>query len=1094
MSVSARVQQDMSRLKANHRSSLASLAEFHRSEMAGLNASHLETMKKMELQHMEELRNARRVNGHDRDLVHGLHQSYSKQIESLVLDLSEARREVKELKLKQPSSASSAPTSVPTDPALEKAASRTLVMNLIFENLDAPLNTAKLEIPHPGRSYDSLLRILSFSVKNHLQTLNSTARFFMRRATEEHAGAMLKIRNWYEAALQERVHFSLPTADAEGKTMQERWENEYWKSEEFVLGVLCAAEEWESNTSTPYPPETVNGEDDIEDHIHDSVLSPLGRRSPVERLVSIESSISEHFDPAAELERINREIGNLQLHQHLQEQAERELRKSESKEAPPSKMTARKATVESVKDEDDVPRPYKSTPPTKNVPTVKPSKPRQQPEETATSPTTSPVWEDERPEPKNRSLNASLEEGLKQFLEKDFEKARQKGKTTGSGDSWLFDDLFSNAADQDKDKDDGSDDGWFLSVLDKRLRAHLRLVSTHSTDAASETADRGVPLRPCPSNSKVGESARRGSGSGRRSEFGWKWLSEGSAASPPLFSAKDRHPTPKPTKQGFTPPARETYMGNVTSDSDGNDQDDSDYYNDQGGDTRAYFSGRPLFDFPNARLSPAPPPAPPAPEGTTRDSPTVPDYAQTDVGTSHNQGESAHGNDDQAEATDDTPMMGKAQSVVSSTPLLGSDTTSHKSARFGNKKRRYSNEEAGLRMPAPPFPPSSGGGPRGGDSPRSSKYSASQYLKSQGYFRSGSNNDAPQAPDGGWDGSQYTANSEYEPEFVQGENMYNYGQDHEAYTWRHHQEQQAEEAEGEEEDVEDDEERGYRQGSESSPISRSSMTTTDRRTEYVPNACNQPLSGGSIVPPFRYGFGGMRPMAMGPLGPRNGMPAFSNPQHIDMIIQQQMRNQMEELIAGNFGPPPRSSTAPAFSGGPVFAPNPPHSVAARSGGGGVPVNSSRYASGQGNNGSAVSGSAVNVNGLARYPFDSWPINPPNMSNMSLHMPHLHHHHHLFNNNIEPRRSFSNDPISPLLCQQGQGHSPSNSNNPGVWQQHHHQQQQQGGTPVSMSQQQHQWFQQQQQQQGIPSPFEVNWDGSSVNVPMRMPGPWAGYAA
>jgi len=539
-------------------------------------------------------------------------------------------------------------------------------------------------------------------------------------------------------------------------------------------------------------------------------------------------------------------------------------------------------------------------------------------------------------------------------------------------------------------------------------------------------------------------------------------------------------------------------MGNVTSDSDGNDQDDSDYYHPHG-DARTYFSGRPLFDFVDARLSPAPPPAPPAPEGTTRDSPTVPDYAQTDVGTSHDQGESAHGNDDQVEATDDTPVMGKAQSVVSSTPLLGSDATSHKSVRFGGKKRPYPSEEAGLRMPAHPFPPSSGSGPKGGDSPRSSGYSASQYLKSQGYFRSGSNNDTQQVPGDGWGGSQYTANSEYEPESMQGEKICGYGQGHEAYTWRCHQEQQAEEAEDEQEDEDEDDEGGYRSSSVSPPLSRSSMTTTDRRTEYVPDPYNQPL-GNNLASPFRYGFGGMLPMAMGPLGPRSGMPAFSNPQHIDMIIQQQMRGQMEELLAGNFGPPPRSSTAPTFSSGPVFAPNPPHSVAARSGGGGVPVNTPQYASNQGNNGSA--GSAGNMNGLTRYPFDSWPISPPNMSNMSLHMPHL-HHHHLFTSNGEPRRSFSNDSISPLLCQQGQGHSPSNSNNPGIWQQHQQQQQQQqqqGGTPVSISQQQQQWFQQQQQQQqqqhqqGIPPPFEVNWDGNPVNVPMRMPGPWAGYAA
>lgn len=73
--------------------------------MAGLHTAHNEAMRKLELQHMEELKDARRNNGHDRELLKGIHESYGKQIENLVLDLGEARREIKELKLKGPVSA-----------------------------------------------------------------------------------------------------------------------------------------------------------------------------------------------------------------------------------------------------------------------------------------------------------------------------------------------------------------------------------------------------------------------------------------------------------------------------------------------------------------------------------------------------------------------------------------------------------------------------------------------------------------------------------------------------------------------------------------------------------------------------------------------------------------------------------------------------------------------------------------------------------------------------------------------------------------------------------------------------------------------------
>ena len=160
---------------------------------------------------MEELRDAQRNNGYDRDLVQGLHQSYSKQIENLVLDLSEARREVKELKLKQPlaDAIHIAPVdSASVDPALEEVDNRALTMRLTFENLGDALAVAELSVPHPGPSLDALLRILSFTVKNHLQTLRNTANFFICRPREEHVEAALKIRDWYNSALVEKVHFS----------------------------------------------------------------------------------------------------------------------------------------------------------------------------------------------------------------------------------------------------------------------------------------------------------------------------------------------------------------------------------------------------------------------------------------------------------------------------------------------------------------------------------------------------------------------------------------------------------------------------------------------------------------------------------------------------------------------------------------------------------------------------------------------------------------------------------------------------------------------------------------------------------------------
>jgi len=1041
---------------------------------------------------MEELRDARRNNGHDRDLVQGLHQSYSKQIESLVMDLSEARREVKEMKLKQPTSGSTE-MPLPIDPALEEVSGRTLTMKLTFDNLDARLSIAELAVPHPGRSFDALLRLLSFSVRNHLLALDTIANFFICRPREEHVEAAMKIRHWYNSALEEKVHFSFTTdADAGDASMQDRWEAGQWKSDEFVLEVLCTAEGWENFTLPPYP-SLIHDDDTVRGSI-----DSLGLASSADKLVTLEIPTTDSFNPAAELERINRELGNLQLHQQLQEQVDRELQNynedKENCEPPPPPSKSRKATVESVQDEDDPSVANEIVPPTKAIPIIKPPKSRQR---DSPGPSIPLIWEDSQP--KTRTVKVSLEDGLKEFLEKDVEKAQIKG---GSGDSWLFDDLFSPLVmGQGKYKEEGTDNGSFFTAPETYPGAYHCLAPIPPEDAQEANVSGSQSFIES-SNLKDGEPSNRHPG------LGWRWLSGGVVESPSLVSVRRDNLTP--TKRGVELPAKDT----STKETDPRTKDGCQYFHDQQVG-RDYAAEHPLFTFTDSQPPPMPPSAPLGPQASARDSPTLPTYAQSDVGTSHDRGESAHGNDDEGEPADiqgaysdlksapacDTSMMDTAQSVVSSTPLLGSDGTGHKSVRFRNK-RSYTAESSGQRMPQAPFPSLPGSvGDHG--SPRSSKYSASRY-EDAGYFRSGDNDDPSQAQDDRWHGSQSSASSEYEPNPPRGEKKCGFGQGPEAYTWKH-------------DDLEEDEGE-YHAGSVSPPLSRSSTTTTDRRSEFIapPNIYPQ-VPSGHMGPFPRYGFGGMRPMAMGPLGPRGGVPAFA-PQHADMILQQHMRK-MEEVFgsaANNFGLPGRSSSTPSFAGGPVFAPNPPHSVAARSGAGGVPVNSP-YMSAQGN-GSAISGSVVNgavMNGLPRYPFDTWP-----MAGLP-----LHHHHHMFGPNGEQRRSFSSDSISPLLWNTGnpmmgeqmpvQGHSPSNSNHnhshnhdqsqqnyPGMgigpWQLGGNIGQLQSSTPVS---QVHghghghghglppqAWF----QQPNVP-PFEVQWDTSPI--PMRIQGPWAGgYSA
>ncbi|KAI5813668.1 hypothetical protein BZA77DRAFT_115039 [Pyronema omphalodes] len=405
---------------ANHRSSIESLANTHRSEVADLHLSHTEMLKKMELQHMEELRDARR-NGYDRELIQGLHSSYSKQIENLVMDLSEARREIKMLKLKQAvtslettpkaapeakseekdessdtttltserrssetSTMSSATTtssdsSTITDPTLCETPGRELALQLSFANLLPELSPVEIHVPHPGKSFDALCCQLSCAVTNHIQALHSLASLVLSRGPVQHPDIVANLGHWYHAAQEESIDFEF-TAELGEPKMQEKWESGLWQDEDFVLKVKCK----------------VRGET--------SMQAPPRQKSPVveEKLVPTDMNVSNvsEFDIAADLARINRELENLELNEQplvlgnetMEALASLEAlhtndEDKENTEPSTVSFNHRQVTVESVKDEYDTSGPYNE------VPIINIPKPKQK-----RSPTPAPaprIWEDD---------------------------------------------------------------------------------------------------------------------------------------------------------------------------------------------------------------------------------------------------------------------------------------------------------------------------------------------------------------------------------------------------------------------------------------------------------------------------------------------------------------------------------------------------------------------------------------------------------------------------------------------------------------------------------------------------------------------------
>lgn len=436
------VPQDLSRVKANHRSSLASLAESHRNEMSTLASAHQEELKQLEKTHLEDMRNARRGFGFSNDLVQGLHQSYAKQIESLVLDLGEVRRQLKDAE-----ALASHPRAATPPADTNHSPSRILDVVIEFEDLDKAFSVAELSIPHPGRSYKAVSEHLSHAVKNYLQALNSAAEFFASGSKSTEAR---RIRQWNQAVSGNRLRMRF----LDGEGMEELWESELWRNDNFTLRVNCEAEFWDS------VPVFNDEEEFVEQHHHQPLKAtstgtgtirsrePLGPASD-EQLVQVDTtSTVGAFNATVVLERINRALGGLEINEDLRN-AEEDDENKENIERP---MPKRHVMVEDVTDEEDH---YKDDPEDEGVGLA-----------ISSSPVPATPLEKEPLLPGNSARRSAAntkplsdDSFLENLLgtEQEREREREEGKRTGGSsgsDSWLFDELFSPLpADKGKGKE-----------------------------------------------------------------------------------------------------------------------------------------------------------------------------------------------------------------------------------------------------------------------------------------------------------------------------------------------------------------------------------------------------------------------------------------------------------------------------------------------------------------------------------------------------------------------------------------------------------------------------------------------------------------
>ena len=392
---------------------------------------------------------------------------------------------------------------------------------------------------------------------------------------------------------------------------------------------------------------------------------------------------------------------------------------------------------------------------------------------------------------------------------------------------------------------------------------------------------------------------------------------------------------------------------------------------------------KPFFPFSEkAAASPAPPPAP---EPSTRKSPTIPAYLRAEIESSYQStriDDDSDIDDNQPREADlenafskmkpgqcDTPVMSTSRSAVSLTPLLGGSPAPRRggpSLRLNtdNFKATRGLGERSTPMPKAPNPSTSTKGPKYRGGGGSYGYPGPSRAQERGGLDEPWESASEGSATGKWGNRR--------------DNRGGHGKGPGAFTWRR--------------DLESEDFRSRSVSPQIPPPSRSSMTTTDRSADFIlpPQTYQQNIgssSGGNG--PVRYG--GVR---MGPLGPAHTR-NYAGAHQADMAFHQHMRNAKELFAAGyrSSGPPPFINPM-----GPVYAPNPPHSVSAF--GSGAPGRSPAFL--LGNNEQRV----ASENG------SNWPIRPP----LAVH-PHFNPQFgpHIWNHPGEgPRRSYSTDSISPLL--------------------------------------------------------------------------------
>src|SRR4051812_37518148 len=174
--------QELERAKQEEVKTIEELRARHMAEISRIASQHRQEALWTQQKHAAELRNAKKHTGYGAELIQGLHKSYGQQIETLILEVAEAKNVIKSLhhRLGQEALDTSSDivrvSPIPQERPQSQNAELSpvnLQINIRFVGFSRSFDVPSIVVPHGGVSFTQLQTHVHCAVANYLAFLRS---------------------------------------------------------------------------------------------------------------------------------------------------------------------------------------------------------------------------------------------------------------------------------------------------------------------------------------------------------------------------------------------------------------------------------------------------------------------------------------------------------------------------------------------------------------------------------------------------------------------------------------------------------------------------------------------------------------------------------------------------------------------------------------------------------------------------------------------------------------------------------------------------------------------------------------------------------